>query len=368
MRQETMEKLQRGKDMLKEIERNQSHEAEEAAHVLDCMTGDCGEVGIASIKKISRAEAAERDQIEIEMKTIAAPISEPFDCEAGEKNWQRGWSVEKKDWCCKNKQTGCETSASHQDEVTHKEAPQGMFGILGKIFSSGAPPSEEKTPRQPQSPSPAPADEANKACDSFAGEWKLPWDDSHIHITQQDDCTGTLTMDKGEPENAQMLGNKITTPSLSGELKNKAIEWRPTEAKVESTTAETSAAQSRPPEESTTAQPTTAEPTTSEQAVEEVCEDIRYSWKSVRPTGKVCLPRSASIYKLLEKVCQEQLGTYRVDTTSCSTEGYVRCKGHDSQHGLWYTIHHEEASSTTIADELQDPSRAHFVCENVVRI
>lgn len=31
----------------------------------------------------------------------------PFDCREGLANWQNGWSILKKDWCCENEQLGC---------------------------------------------------------------------------------------------------------------------------------------------------------------------------------------------------------------------------------------------------------------------
>jgi len=41
----------------------------------------------------------------------AAPIAEPYDCEAGFANWMAGWSVAKKAWCCANKGKGCPPAA-----------------------------------------------------------------------------------------------------------------------------------------------------------------------------------------------------------------------------------------------------------------
>jgi hypothetical protein len=40
---------------------------------------------------------------------VACPanFSLPFDCEAGYANWQRGWSVDKKIWCCRRHRKGC---------------------------------------------------------------------------------------------------------------------------------------------------------------------------------------------------------------------------------------------------------------------
>merc|ERR1712176_1471976 len=34
-------------------------------------------------------------------------LTEDYDCEAGDWNWQNGWSEEKKTWCCQNQQRGC---------------------------------------------------------------------------------------------------------------------------------------------------------------------------------------------------------------------------------------------------------------------
>jgi hypothetical protein len=45
-----------------------------------------------------------------------APPSEPYDCNAGYSNWEAGWSPDKKEWCCSNKQMGCpETSSKPYD-------------------------------------------------------------------------------------------------------------------------------------------------------------------------------------------------------------------------------------------------------------
>jgi len=41
------------------------------------------------------------------MSTGCVTTSEPYDCEAGYANWQAGWSIRKKAWCCKNKSKGC---------------------------------------------------------------------------------------------------------------------------------------------------------------------------------------------------------------------------------------------------------------------
>jgi hypothetical protein len=37
-----------------------------------------------------------------------ATSSEPFDCDAGFANWLAGWSIPKKQWCCQNKGKGCQ--------------------------------------------------------------------------------------------------------------------------------------------------------------------------------------------------------------------------------------------------------------------
>jgi len=39
--------------------------------------------------------------------TTPAPTALPYDCAAGISNWQKGWSISKKAWCCDNKQKGC---------------------------------------------------------------------------------------------------------------------------------------------------------------------------------------------------------------------------------------------------------------------
>merc|ERR1712113_532393 len=37
--------------------------------------------------------------------------SKPYDCDAGFANWMAGWSVAKKAWCCANKGKGCPPAA-----------------------------------------------------------------------------------------------------------------------------------------------------------------------------------------------------------------------------------------------------------------
>merc|ERR1712037_964258 len=37
--------------------------------------------------------------------------SEPYDCDAGFANWMAGWSVAKKAWCCANRGKGCPPAA-----------------------------------------------------------------------------------------------------------------------------------------------------------------------------------------------------------------------------------------------------------------
>merc|ERR1712085_120493 len=34
----------------------------------------------------------------------------PYDCNAGFSNWQAGWSVPKKAWCCQHASKGCPTA------------------------------------------------------------------------------------------------------------------------------------------------------------------------------------------------------------------------------------------------------------------
>jgi hypothetical protein len=38
---------------------------------------------------------------------VPANATEPFDCDAGFANWEKGWSEPKKEWCCKEKSMGC---------------------------------------------------------------------------------------------------------------------------------------------------------------------------------------------------------------------------------------------------------------------
>eukprot|EP00443_Scrippsiella_acuminata_P097428 CAMPEP_0115617248 /NCGR_PEP_ID=MMETSP0272-20121206/23550_1 /TAXON_ID=71861 /ORGANISM="Scrippsiella trochoidea, Strain CCMP3099" /LENGTH=533 /DNA_ID=CAMNT_0003053205 /DNA_START=51 /DNA_END=1652 /DNA_ORIENTATION=- len=39
----------------------------------------------------------------------------PYDCDAGFANWQTGWSISKKAWCCKHSGKGCTTTAAPYD-------------------------------------------------------------------------------------------------------------------------------------------------------------------------------------------------------------------------------------------------------------
>ena len=43
----------------------------------------------------------------VEEDVMVASTSEPFDCEAGYWNWEKGWSAAKKHWCCDFKSRGC---------------------------------------------------------------------------------------------------------------------------------------------------------------------------------------------------------------------------------------------------------------------
>eukprot|EP00929_Paragymnodinium_shiwhaense_P000737 TRINITY_DN100973_c0_g1_i1.p1 TRINITY_DN100973_c0_g1~~TRINITY_DN100973_c0_g1_i1.p1 ORF type:complete len:872 (-),score=199.66 TRINITY_DN100973_c0_g1_i1:76-2691(-) len=43
---------------------------------------------------------------------------EPFDCQAGLKAWKRGWSEEKKKWCCENRELGCEEVMADEQNAT----------------------------------------------------------------------------------------------------------------------------------------------------------------------------------------------------------------------------------------------------------
>merc|ERR1719273_2435340 len=44
------------------------------------------------------------------MGCAGAGASEPYDCNAGYSNWVKGWSVDKKAWCCQHKGRGCTTT------------------------------------------------------------------------------------------------------------------------------------------------------------------------------------------------------------------------------------------------------------------
>jgi len=43
---------------------------------------------------------------------VRIAASEPFDCDAGHWNWEKGWSQAKQNWCCYHKDRGCSTSTS----------------------------------------------------------------------------------------------------------------------------------------------------------------------------------------------------------------------------------------------------------------
>merc|ERR1719221_964737 len=44
----------------------------------------------------------------LKMGNDAVADSEAFDCAAGFAKWQTGWSAEKRTWCCKHKNRGCD--------------------------------------------------------------------------------------------------------------------------------------------------------------------------------------------------------------------------------------------------------------------
>jgi len=54
-----------------------------------------------------------------------------FDCAAGASNWERGWSEQKKEWCCRRKSRGCATQIVADAEphnCMHKAWEEGKAG------------------------------------------------------------------------------------------------------------------------------------------------------------------------------------------------------------------------------------------------
>jgi hypothetical protein len=101
---------------------------------------------------------------------------------------------------------------------------------------------------------------------------------------------------------------------------------------------------------------------------QDACTEVKYSWKSVRPSATVCLPEDAPMTALLAAVCSEQLGPAGYDISKCSAEPYVRCQG-KSEQGKWYSVDQKQAAQATVGAELQnDFEHSHFTCENRVKI
>jgi Ca2+-binding EF-hand superfamily protein len=55
-----------------------------------------------------------------------------FDCDAGFKNWRRGWSPAKKEYCCKDKRKGCENLWG--DELCHAWVSQANTRCYGENY------------------------------------------------------------------------------------------------------------------------------------------------------------------------------------------------------------------------------------------
>jgi hypothetical protein len=86
--------------------------------------GCCSEKGAVKCDDTVNGETSASPVVPtISVSTSAAPDtsptassspngSEPYDCDAGYSNWEAGWSAEKKDWCCQEKQMGCAPTTS----------------------------------------------------------------------------------------------------------------------------------------------------------------------------------------------------------------------------------------------------------------
>lgn len=63
----------------------------------------------AQAKKLAEEKAkAKAEQAETPMGQVASKSeSDPYDCEAGIASWSTGWTLGKKDWCCRNRALGC---------------------------------------------------------------------------------------------------------------------------------------------------------------------------------------------------------------------------------------------------------------------
>jgi hypothetical protein len=58
----------------------------------------------------SACHACERDRVPcVTPPTTARTTSLPYDCQAGLSNWENGWSIRKKAWCCDHQKLGCNT-------------------------------------------------------------------------------------------------------------------------------------------------------------------------------------------------------------------------------------------------------------------
>jgi len=55
------------------------------------------------------ADASGQPKVLVQVRgTLREDLNADFDCVAGVKNWQAGWSSAKKEWCCIHEEVGCE--------------------------------------------------------------------------------------------------------------------------------------------------------------------------------------------------------------------------------------------------------------------
>mmetsp|Transcript_95362 Transcript_95362/g.240281 ORF Transcript_95362/g.240281 Transcript_95362/m.240281 type:complete len:291 (+) Transcript_95362:265-1137(+) len=79
----------------------------------------------------------------------------PYDCNAGLSNWQAGWSIAKKGWCCQNQKKGCPPPPT----PPRPPAP---------------PPKPPPTPPPPQPPTPQLPFDCNAGFANWQAGWSVP--------------------------------------------------------------------------------------------------------------------------------------------------------------------------------------------------
>mmetsp|Transcript_20085 Transcript_20085/g.53850 ORF Transcript_20085/g.53850 Transcript_20085/m.53850 type:complete len:548 (+) Transcript_20085:2-1645(+) len=137
-----------------------------------------------------------------------------FDCAAGLPKWETGWSEAKKEWCCVNKQT----PTCPDDAASNSSAPSTTEHLLVAAGPAPAPAAEEEGEAPPpHSEDGAPEERAEEAQNLHDQE------DTKLDEQQQDETAGPET-EPAEPEEAPPEAPEHIEPPLSEEARTVG-EW-----------------------------------------------------------------------------------------------------------------------------------------------